>query len=80
MPTERPIRWRGQRPPAPGQEAGHTGGHDADYPPLIKAGRHAAARIPGCELTVAPGMAHLPPLRDPDLVLPVINGTLSRAG
>jgi 3-oxoadipate enol-lactonase len=28
---------------------------DADYPPLIEADRQAAARIPGCELTVAPG-------------------------
>jgi len=53
---------------------------DADYPPLIEADRHAAARIPGCELTVAPGMDHLPPLREPDLVLRVIKSTLSRAG
>jgi len=53
---------------------------DADYPPLIEADRQAAARIPGCELTVAPGMDHLPPLREPDLVLRVINSTLSRAG
>ena len=42
--------------------------------------RQAAARIPGCELTVAPGMDHLPPLREPDLVLRVITSTLSRAG
>jgi pimeloyl-ACP methyl ester carboxylesterase len=53
---------------------------DADYPPLIEADRQAAARIPGCELTVAPGMDHLPPLREPDLVLRVIKSTLSRAG
>jgi 3-oxoadipate enol-lactonase len=53
---------------------------DADYPPLIEADRHAAARIPGCELTVAPEMDHLLPLREPDLVLRVINSTLSRAG
>jgi 3-oxoadipate enol-lactonase len=53
---------------------------DADYPPLIEADRHAAARIPGCELTVMPGMDHLPPLREPDLVLRVIRTTLSRAG
>ena len=53
---------------------------DADYPPLIEAGRQAAARIPGCELTVVPGMDHLPPLREPDLVLRVIKSTLSRAG
>jgi hypothetical protein len=26
-----------------------------DHPPLIEAGRQAAVRIPGCELTVAPG-------------------------
>jgi len=53
---------------------------DADYPPLIEADRHAAARIPGCELTVVPGMDHLPPLREPDLVLRVIKSTLSQAG
>jgi pimeloyl-ACP methyl ester carboxylesterase len=53
---------------------------DADYPPLIEANRQAAARIPGCELTVVPGMDHLPPLREPDLVLAAIRSTLSRAG
>jgi len=53
---------------------------DADYPPLIEANRQAAARIPECELTVVPGMDHLPPLREPDLVLRVIENTLSRAG
>jgi 3-oxoadipate enol-lactonase len=53
---------------------------DADYPPLIQASRRAAARIPGCELTVVPGMDHLPPLREPDLVLRAIRSTLSRAG
>jgi pimeloyl-ACP methyl ester carboxylesterase len=52
---------------------------DADYPPLIQANRQAAARIPGCELTVVPGMDHLPPLREPDLVLRTITNTLSRA-
>jgi len=53
---------------------------DADYPPLIEANRQAAARIGGCELTVVPGMDHLPPLREPDLVLRAITNTLSRAG
>jgi 3-oxoadipate enol-lactonase len=53
---------------------------DADYPPLVQANREAAARIRGCELTVVPGMDHLPPLREPDLVLRTISGTLSRAG
>jgi 3-oxoadipate enol-lactonase len=53
---------------------------DADYPPLVQANRQAAARIPGCELTVVPGMDHLPPLREPDLVLSTIRSTLSRAG
>lgn len=53
---------------------------DADYAPLIEANRQAATRIPGCELTVAPGMDHLPPLREPDLVLRTITSTLSRAG
>jgi 3-oxoadipate enol-lactonase len=52
---------------------------DADYPPLIQANREIAARIPGCELTVVPGMDHLPPLREPDLVLRTIRSTLSRA-
>jgi pimeloyl-ACP methyl ester carboxylesterase len=53
---------------------------DADYPPLIESNRQAAAQIPGCRLTVVPGMDHLPPLRDPDLVLITITTTLSRAG
>ena len=53
---------------------------DEDYPPLIQSNREAAARIPGCELTVVPGMDHLPPLREPDLVLRTIRSTLSRAG
>jgi 3-oxoadipate enol-lactonase len=53
---------------------------DADYPPLIQANRAAAARIPGCELTVVPGMDHLPPLREPGLVLRTIASTLARAG
>jgi 3-oxoadipate enol-lactonase len=52
---------------------------DLDYPPLIESNRQAAARIPGCQLTVAPGLDHLPPLRDPDLVLTIITTTLSRA-
>lgn len=53
---------------------------DADYPPLVKAGKLAAARIPGCELTVVPGMDHLPALREPGLVTEVITRTLARAG
>ena len=53
---------------------------DADYPPLIQANREAAARIRGCELTVVPGMDHLPPLREPGLVLRTITSTLARAG
>lgn len=51
---------------------------DADYPPLIESNRLAAARIPGCQLTEVPGMDHLPPLRDPDLVLATIITTLAR--
>ncbi len=51
---------------------------DADYPPLIEADRQAAARIPGCELTVVPGMDHLPTLREPELVLRTIVSTLAR--
>jgi pimeloyl-ACP methyl ester carboxylesterase len=53
---------------------------DADYPPFIQANREAAARIPGCELTVVPGVDHLLPLREPDLVLRTIRSTLSRIG
>jgi 3-oxoadipate enol-lactonase len=52
---------------------------DLDYPPLIESNRQAATLIPGCQLTVVPGMDHLPPLRDPDLVLTIITTTLSRA-
>jgi 3-oxoadipate enol-lactonase len=51
---------------------------DADYPPLIESNRQAAARIPGCQLTEVPGLDHLPPLRDPDLVLATIVTTLAR--
>jgi 3-oxoadipate enol-lactonase len=53
---------------------------DADYAPLVEADRQAAARIPGCQLTLVPGLDHLPPLRAPDLVLRTIRSTLSRAG
>ena len=53
---------------------------DADFPLLVQANREVAARIPRCELTVVPGMDHLPPLREPDLVLRTITSTLSRAG
>jgi pimeloyl-ACP methyl ester carboxylesterase len=51
---------------------------DADYPPLIEADRQAAARIPECELTVVPGMDHMPTLREPDLVVQTIASTLAR--
>jgi pimeloyl-ACP methyl ester carboxylesterase len=53
---------------------------DADFAPLIQADLQAAARIPGCQLTLVPGLDHLPPLRAPDLVLRTIRSTLSRAG
>ncbi|HEY3882358.1 MAG TPA: alpha/beta fold hydrolase [Trebonia sp.] len=53
---------------------------DVDYPPIIEADRQAAARIPGCEFTFVPGMDHLPPLREPALVLDMITRTLDRAG
>jgi 3-oxoadipate enol-lactonase len=53
---------------------------EADYPPLIEANLQAAARIPGCQLTLVPGLDHLPPLRAPDVVLRTIRSTLSRAG
>jgi pimeloyl-ACP methyl ester carboxylesterase len=53
---------------------------DADHPPLIESNRQAAARIPGCEFTLVPGMDHLPPLREPGLVTATITSTLARAG
>jgi 3-oxoadipate enol-lactonase len=53
---------------------------DADTPGTIEAGKQAAARIPGCEFTLVPGMDHLAPLREPDLVLATITSTLARAG
>jgi 3-oxoadipate enol-lactonase len=53
---------------------------EADFAPLIQADLQAAARIPGCQLTLVPGLDHLPPLRAPDLVLRTIRITLSRAG
>jgi 3-oxoadipate enol-lactonase len=53
---------------------------DVDYPPLVESNRQAAARIPGCEFLLVPGMDHLPPLREPGLVLDLISRTLARAG
>jgi pimeloyl-ACP methyl ester carboxylesterase len=52
---------------------------DADYPPLVESNRQAGARIPGCEFVLVPGMDHLPPLREPALVLDLITRTLARA-
>lgn len=52
---------------------------DADYPPLLKSNPESAARIPGCELLLVPGMDHYPPLREPGLVLDLITRTLARA-
>jgi 3-oxoadipate enol-lactonase len=52
---------------------------DADYPPLVKVNRQAAARIPGCEFLLVPGMDHFPPLREPDATLGLIARTLARA-
>ena len=49
----------------------------ADFPPLIEADLEAAARIPGCQLTVVPGMDHLPALREPGLVLRTIMSTVA---
>jgi pimeloyl-ACP methyl ester carboxylesterase len=53
---------------------------DADYPPAVESNRQAADRIPGCEFLLVPGMDHLPPLREPGLVLDLISRTLARAG
>jgi pimeloyl-ACP methyl ester carboxylesterase len=52
---------------------------DADYPPVVEKDRQAAARIPGCEFLLVPGMDHFPPLREPGLVLDLITRTLARA-
>jgi pimeloyl-ACP methyl ester carboxylesterase len=52
---------------------------DADYPPTIEANKQVAARIPGCEFTLVPGMDHLPPLREPGLIAAAIMSTLARA-
>ena len=51
---------------------------DADYPPLIESNQQAAALIPGCQLNEVHGLDHLPPLRDPDLLLATIVTTLAR--
>jgi 3-oxoadipate enol-lactonase len=53
---------------------------DADYPPLVESNRQAGALIPGCEFVLVPGMDHLPPLREPALVLDLVTRTLDRAG
>jgi len=52
---------------------------DADYPPTIEANKQVAARIPGCEFTLVPGMDHLLPLREPGMVAAAIMSTLARA-
>jgi pimeloyl-ACP methyl ester carboxylesterase len=52
---------------------------DADFPPFVLADKAAADRIIDCELVLVHGMDHLPPLRDPGLVLQTIADTLARA-
>src|SRR6202035_3244262 len=51
---------------------------DADSPPLVEANRQAAGLIPGCEFLFVPGMDHLPPLREPAVVLDLITRTHAR--
>jgi pimeloyl-ACP methyl ester carboxylesterase len=41
---------------------------DRDRPSLIACDEEAARRIPGCRLIRMPGVDHLPPLREPDLI------------
>jgi len=41
---------------------------DRDRPSLIACDEEAARRIPGCRLIRMPGVDHLPPLREPDLL------------
>ena len=53
---------------------------DADFPPAGPGGQGRGGRgITGCELVLVHGMDHLPPLREPDLVLQTIADTLARA-
>ncbi|HEU5418847.1 MAG TPA: alpha/beta hydrolase [Streptosporangiaceae bacterium] len=41
---------------------------DRDRPALIASNEEAARRIPGCQLIWMPGVDHLPPLREPELI------------
>jgi pimeloyl-ACP methyl ester carboxylesterase len=49
---------------------------DADRPPLIEVNLEMARRIPGCRLTVLPGVDHLPPLRVPDVLVDAVSELL----
>lgn len=51
---------------------------DRDFPPLIALDEQVARRIPGCELIWMPGVDHLPPLREPELVTRTILGQVRR--
>ncbi|WP_228718248.1 alpha/beta fold hydrolase [Kitasatospora acidiphila] len=49
---------------------------DLDWPPLIELNLEMARRLPGCRLTVLPGVDHLPPLRAPRLLVDAVSALL----
>jgi pimeloyl-ACP methyl ester carboxylesterase len=49
---------------------------DLDHKPLIEVNLEMARRIPGCELTVLPGVDHLPPLRAPQQCVDAVSALL----
>ncbi|HEV2640330.1 MAG TPA: alpha/beta hydrolase [Actinocrinis sp.] len=51
---------------------------DREYLMVADCGRAAAARIPGCELTIVPGADHMLPLRAPGLLADLITAELRR--
>ncbi|MGC0312420.1 alpha/beta fold hydrolase [Kitasatospora acidiphila] len=49
---------------------------DLDWPPQIELNLEMARRLPGCRLTVLPGVDHLPPLRAPQLLVDAVSALL----
>jgi 3-oxoadipate enol-lactonase len=52
---------------------------DREYPMVADCGRAAAARIPGCRLTIVPGADHMLPLRVPELIADEIGALVTAA-
>jgi 3-oxoadipate enol-lactonase len=52
---------------------------DRDRPALIACDEEAARRIPGCQLIRMPGVDHLPPLREPELITATILASVRSA-